>query len=94
MHHLFSASKITPLIQLGSPAGLAVSDLPCVPILPFQESMRLLPVSGDGISRVFPHDVVLGGFQIPAGTTVWMYMYAIHSSSRVWAAPDQYMPVS
>ncbi len=55
--------------------------------------MRLLPVAADGTLRVFPRDMQLGPYRVPAGTEIWVYLYAIHNSSRCWEQPEQFLPV-
>lgn len=55
--------------------------------------MRLLPVGGDGTLRIFPREVRVGGYAVPAGTEVWCYMYAAHRSASYWKDPDSFRPV-
>lgn len=55
--------------------------------------MRLLPVGGDGTLRIFPREVRVGGYAVPAGTEVWCYMYATHRSPSFWDDPDSFRPV-
>ncbi|KXS20118.1 cytochrome P450 [Gonapodya prolifera JEL478] len=54
-----------------------------------KEALRL--GTGRDFQRVAPRDVVLGGFQVPAGTEVNCCRYALHRGPW-WKNPDEYQP--
>jgi cytochrome P450 len=55
------------------------------------ESMRLYsPIHS--ISRVAMEDDTVGGYHIPAGTTVCMSMYATHRLPQYWPDPERFDP--
>ena len=53
----------------------------------------MLPVLTDGSNRTAQQDVMLGGYQIPRGTMVWLFFSGIFNSAKVWGDPDVYRPV-
>jgi cytochrome P450 len=56
-----------------------------------QESLRLYsPIHS--ISRVSLEDHTLGGYRIPAGTTVCVSLYATHRLPQYWPDPDRFDP--
>ncbi|GAB4815787.1 hypothetical protein N2152v2_002833 [Parachlorella kessleri] len=57
-----------------------------------KESMRLLPTSAEAAARSFPHGVRLGGYEIPANTWLWCYVFAVQRNPLVWEDPDSYLP--
>ena len=59
-----------------------------------QEAMRMLPVLGDGTNRTTQRDMVIGNYNIPKGTMVWIPFNAVFNSSHNWREPDRYWPVS
>jgi cytochrome P450 len=55
------------------------------------ESLRLYsPIHS--LSRVALEDVTIGGFSVPAGTTVYVSLYATHRLARLWPDPDRFDP--
>jgi cytochrome P450 len=71
----------------------AVSDLPRMKYTEqvVLESMRLYPPAYM-FGREPTQDVVLGGYLIPAGTTVFMAQWVTHRDPRFFDDPDQFMP--
>lgn len=56
-----------------------------------QESLRLFsPIHS--ISRVALEDNTLGGYQIPAGATVCVSVYAMHRLTEFWPDPEHFDP--
>lgn len=55
------------------------------------EAMRLYPPAW-GMSRVSLHDCVLGGYNVKAGTTVFVGQYVMHRDSRFFENPDVFDP--
>lgn len=55
------------------------------------EAMRLYPPVW-GISRVARHDCVLGGYDVKAGTTVFISQWNIHRDSRFFEQPEVFYP--
>ncbi|GLC34196.1 hypothetical protein PLESTM_000168400 [Pleodorina starrii] len=52
-----------------------------------QEALRLMPPAGGGTVRTVPRDTKLAGYDVPAGTVVWIPFYALQRSKGVWG-PD------
>lgn len=55
------------------------------------EAMRLYPPVW-GMSRVAKHDCVLGGYNVKAGTTVFMSQWNVHRDSRFFDQPEVFYP--
>jgi cytochrome P450 len=55
------------------------------------EGMRLYPPVY-GMSRVALHDCVLGGYDIKAGTTIFIAQWVMHRDSRFFENPDVFDP--
>jgi cytochrome P450 len=70
-----------------------VSDLPRLKYTEqvILESMRLYPPAYM-FGREPTQDVVLGGYLIPAGTTVFMAQWVTHRDPRFFDDPDQFVP--
>jgi len=68
-------------------------DLPNLPYakMVFDEGMRLYPPVWT-VSRMPLNDDVLGGYEIPAGTTVQISPYIVHRDSRWWEHPFEFHP--
>ncbi len=56
-----------------------------------KEAMRLYPPVW-GMSRVARHDCVLGGYDVKAGTTVFISQWIIHRDSRFFDLPEVFHP--
>ncbi|NNM70855.1 cytochrome P450 [Enterovirga aerilata] len=56
-----------------------------------QEAMRLYPPAPI-VVRAAQEDLVLAGERIPAGTSVYVPVYAIHRHVRLWDEPDRFDP--
>ena len=56
-----------------------------------QEAMRLYPPAPI-VVREAEADIVLGDERIPAGTSVYVPVYAIHRHQRLWDEPDRFDP--
>ncbi|MDX6324721.1 MAG: hypothetical protein QOK15_1075, partial [Nocardioidaceae bacterium] len=56
-----------------------------------REAMRLYPAS-HSLGRAPVHDEVLGGYHLPAGSSVVVYSYALHRSADHWDQPDVFDP--
>lgn len=57
----------------------------------FSEAMRLYPPAPI-ITRTALQDFRLGGFHIPAGTVMYVPIYAVHHHSSIWQNPDMFDP--
>lgn len=57
----------------------------------FQESMRLYP-PGVAIARQAAESVEIGGYQIPRGALVFVFVYSIHHDPRWFPEPAQFIP--
>lgn len=56
-----------------------------------KESQRLHPIVF-GIPRVLDHDVVFGGYRVPAGTFLVVGLQSIYKDERYFPNPDQFLP--
>jgi len=56
-----------------------------------REAMRLWPAS-HSLGRAPVEDEVLGGYRIPAGSSVIVFSYALHREADVWGDPDTFDP--
>lgn len=56
-----------------------------------QESMRIFPPV-HAIPRLAVADDVLGGYRIPAGTTVFVGLYTVHHHPEFWPNPEGFDP--
>ncbi len=70
-----------------------MADVPHLPYtsMVIQESMRLYPPVYI-ISRSATHDDEIGGYPVPAGTTVSMSPYAMHRHPDYWEEPETFAP--
>jgi cytochrome P450 len=55
------------------------------------ESMRLIPAIYT-IGREALHDLELGGFRVPRGTTLLMPQWVVHRDPRFWDDPETFRP--
>ncbi|OKI06163.1 cytochrome P450 [Streptomyces sp. CB02923] len=56
-----------------------------------KESMRLFPPGPYG-ARETTEPLVLGGHEIPAGTTIFYPFWAVHMNPDYWPAPQEFVP--
>jgi cytochrome P450 len=70
-----------------------IDDLPSLgyPRQVFEETLRLYPPV-HGIPRDARADDMIGGYRIPAGSTVTVSTYLIHRNPRLWENPDGFDP--
>ena len=70
-----------------------VADLPHLPYLRMvlEEAMRLYPPAWV-LARAARADDVIGGYPIPAGTTVFLSPYLTHRHPAVWPEPERFDP--
>jgi cytochrome P450 len=78
-------------VLAGRPPTLA--DLPRLSytLMVLQEAMRLYP-PGWVISRMPRQDDVIGGYHIPAGSTVVVSQYVVHRHPDYWDDPTRFAP--
>jgi cytochrome P450 len=71
----------------------AAGDLPrlCYTLMVIQEAMRLYPPIWIMERRVLSEDVI-GGYRIPAGTTVALSPYVTHRHPDFWTEPETFDP--
>lgn len=71
----------------------AAEDLPRLAYtrMVFAEAIRLYPPI-PLVTRVAITDDVIGGYHIPAGSTVVMSQYVTHRHPDVWAEPERFVP--
>ncbi|MFC9930337.1 cytochrome P450 [Streptomyces sp. NPDC127190] len=56
------------------------------------ETLRLYPPAGMIWTRIVTADTHLGGYDIPAGTTIAYSSYAVHRQARYYTDPDVFNP--
>jgi cytochrome P450 len=71
----------------------AVADLPQMPYtrMVIEESLRLYPVAWT-FGRMALADDEIGGYQVRAGTPIYISTYAVHRHPDFWDAPDTFDP--
>ena len=57
----------------------------------FSEALRLYPPAPI-ITRTAMRDLEIGGFRIPAGTVMFVPIYAVHRHVSIWAEPQTFDP--
>ena len=74
-------------------ATASASDLPKLPALDLvlREALRLYP-AGWLLTRVVSAPTRLGGFALPAGTTVAVSPHVIHRRADIYPAPGEFVP--
>lgn len=78
-----------------------VGDKPCISYedigkleymtLVLKEVLRYTPPAA-GVQRTAPHDIVINGYKIPAGTAVGLNHYALGRDERFWDEPEKFDP--
>ncbi|XP_070183359.1 cytochrome P450 27C1-like [Littorina saxatilis] len=81
-HHLHQAEPLTPTL-LAQLKYLAAT---------VKESLRLSFPLPSGVARILPVDLVLGGYQIPKGTTVGISSQRTAISDKYFREPRQFLP--
>ena len=77
-----------PLVNLPSAADVARMPYVEATVL---ETMRLLPPAYM-VGRCCAEDVVVGGYDLPEGTTILVSPYLLHRDARNWDDPDAFRP--
>ena len=74
-------------------APVTLADLPRLPLLKatIEESMRLYPPAWV-IARSATGADEIGGYQIPAGSIVFVSPYVVHRNPRLWRDPEGFDP--
>lgn len=77
-----------------TPRQLTYADLSALSYLGqvIKEAMRLVPVVAGGTMRTNPEPLQLGGYTIPAGTSLLYTIYGVHLSERNWERPHEFLP--
>ncbi|MFC4013804.1 cytochrome P450 [Nonomuraea purpurea] len=73
-----------------APAYADLRRLTCLQMA-LKESMRLYPPGPYG-ARESTEDLVLAGYDIPAGTTIFYPFWAVHMNPRYWPDPEAFIP--
>ena len=93
-HHPTTRRELTDEIDhLLAGRTPTIEDLPRLPFtrMVLEESMRLYP-PGWGIDRLLAQNDMLGGYKIPAGTTIGISMYVVHRLPAYWTNPEGFDP--
>jgi cytochrome P450 len=80
-------------MEASSLGRLAADDLQRLPYtrMVLEETMRLFP-PGWSFGRKAIRDDELGGYDIPAGSLVWVSPYVTHRDPRFWENPEAFEP--
>ncbi|KAI0494548.1 hypothetical protein KFK09_024686 [Dendrobium nobile] len=68
-----------------------VQNLPYIEAI-MKETMRLHPVAPMLVPRLAREDVVIDGYDIPAGTRILVNMFTIYRDPSIWEEPDEFRP--
>ncbi|SBW28882.1 monooxygenase [Candidatus Protofrankia californiensis] len=70
-----------------------VADLPHLPFTDavFKESMRLYPPVW-AMSRYLVEDRIVGGYPLPAGSTLLLSQWVVHRDGKWWPEPERFDP--
>ncbi|KAI9596188.1 cytochrome P450 [Syncephalis fuscata] len=74
---------------------ITYEDVQSLPYLDavLNESMRIRPIAPHGMPRVVPEGgITMGGYFLPAGTTVFSSFNALHLNEHVFPDPDVFKP--
>lgn len=96
LNHLEELKRAQMEIDNHVPEGclLQESDLPHLPYLRciINEAMRMCPA----VPVLVPHEssaeCTVGGFRIPAGTTLMVNVWAIQRDPKIWEDPEKFKP--
>ena len=78
--------------ELALPTVKSVDTLPLLEAV-IMETLRLYPSVPGGQPRRVPRPCSLGGYDdIPAGTTVQCYAYALHRTPEIFSDPEEWKP--
>lgn len=83
-------SEIDSVLGARAPVEADLARLPYVGAV-FSETLRLYP-PGWGFGRKALRATSVGGYEIPAGTVVWMSPWVMHRDSRWFADPLSFAP--
>lgn len=83
-------SEISSVLGSRAPVEADLARLPYVGAV-FSETLRLYP-PGWGFGRKALRATSVGGYQIPAGTVVWMSPWVMHRDSRWFSDPLSFAP--
>ncbi|PKA49953.1 Flavonoid 3'-monooxygenase [Apostasia shenzhenica] len=68
-----------------------VGNLPYIGAI-VKETMRLHPVAPMLVPRLAREDVVIDGYDIPAGTRILVNMFTISRDPAIWDSPEEFRP--
>jgi cytochrome P450 len=90
------AAQARVVAELENVAGEAALTPDLIPLLTylgavFSESLRLFPPAW-GFGRRAVRATEIGGYEIPAGTVVWISQWVLHRDARWFERPDAFVP--
>lgn len=83
-------AELAEVLQGRAPTVTDLPRLTCTESV-LLESMRLYPPAY-AFSRLVKEDCQLGGYRIPAGTTVIVSQWVVHRDPRFFTDPDRFLP--
>ncbi|KAL6885563.1 hypothetical protein ACP4OV_010342 [Aristida adscensionis] len=91
--HLAKATEELDRV-VGRARLVSEKDLPDLPYIEaiLKETMRIHPAAPMLAPHVAREDVSVGGYDIPAGTTVFINVWSIGRDPEVWDAPEEFRP--
>lgn len=57
-----------------------------------KETLRLYPAAPLGLPHEAAEDCVVGGYNVPKGTSIFLNYWKIHRDSNFWSDPDKFQP--
>ncbi|KAL3514401.1 hypothetical protein ACH5RR_027118 [Cinchona calisaya] len=80
--------------QVGQDRFISESDLPQLPYLRciINETTRMQPATPLLMPHKSSEDCIVGGYQIPRGTVLFVNVWGIQHNPRYWHNPEKFMP--
>ena len=68
-----------------------IKQLKYIPSI-IKETMRMFPSACNLPPKQTTKDVIINGYSIPKGTNIWIAVYGIHHSSKIYENPEEFKP--
>ena len=79
---------------MGKERSISLNDRPSLPYLQavIHETHRITSLGYRGVPRCAAKDVKIGGYDIPKGTTIINFYYAVLHDENHWGDPEIFKP--